>query len=179
MKVSYGCMDNMGKFVKSHNMKVTQETPVIPQKTCNCQNKDTCPLNGNCLVQKTAYLAKVHVPSDNSKNRDYIGISEPPFKGRERNHDKSFKHKKYMNDSALSQYIWKLKEENLEYTIEWSTLRKTNGYNMVSKSCNLCLTEKLLISEYRDKEKLLNKRSELISKCRHQNKYLLKNYTPG
>ena len=172
-------MDSMGKFVKSHNANVTQEAPSETCKTCNCRNGSRCPLNGNCLIQKSAYLAKVNVPSDESMNKVYIGISEPPFKVRARNHEKAFRHKEYINDSKLSQYIWKLKEENAEYEIEWSTLRKTNGYNTVSKSCNLCLTEKLLISEYKDKGKRLNKRSELISKCRHQNKYLLKNWDPG
>ena len=179
VKVSYGCMDNIGKFVRSHNYKITQDPPAAPPKTCNCMNAIACPLNGNCLIQKSVYLAKVNIPSDNSMNREYIGISEPPFCVRERNHRKAFRNRKYINDSKLSQYIWKLHDENVAYEVEWSTLRRTTGYNTVSKSCNLCLTEKLLISQHRDKEKLLNKRSELVSKCRHQNKYLLKNYDPS
>ena len=51
----------------------------------------------------------------------------------------------------------------------------THGYNRVSKTCDLCLNEKLEILNFKDRDKLLNKRSELISKCRHFNKYLLKN----
>ena len=45
-----------------------------------------------------------------------------------------------------------------------------NGF----KKCNLCLTEKyhIITSDLN----LVNKRSELISKCCHVNKYLLKNY---
>ena len=35
---------------------------------------------------------------------------------------------------------------------------------------------KMAIITYPDQEKLLNKRSELISKCRHENKFLLKYY---
>ena len=47
------------------------------------------------------------------------------------------------------------------------------SYNPTSKRCNLCLTEKLEILDDPDKN-LLNKRSEIISQCRHKNKYRLK-----
>ena len=49
-----------------------------------------------------------------------------------------------------------------------------SSYRNGSKSCNLCLTEKFHIIT--SKLPLLNKRSELISKCRHVNKFLLSNY---
>ena len=44
------------------------------------------------------------------------------------------------------------------------------------KKCLLCLHEKLEIVNFEDQDHLLNKRSALISKCRHANKYLLRNY---
>ena len=47
-------------------------------------------------------------------------------------------------------------------------LRRTSG----SRRCDLCLTEKLKIMR-EDPELLLNKRSELVSKCRHKNKFIL------
>ena len=37
-----------------------------------------------------------------------------------------------------------------------------------------CLAEKLHLIEYFDDIRLLNKRSEFINQCRHQNKLLLK-----
>ena len=40
----------------------------------------------------------------------------------------------------------------------------------------LCLQEKIEIIEDPDQENLLNKRSELVNKCLHANKFLLKNY---
>ena len=43
-----------------------------------------------------------------------------------------------------------------------------------SRSCNLCLTEKLAIL-LADKRAALNRRSELTGKCRHKNKFKLKN----
>ena len=40
--------------------------------------------------------------------------------------------------------------------------------------CALCLAEKLHLMESFDDIRLLNKRSEFINHCRHQNKLLLK-----
>ena len=58
-------------------------------------------------------------------------------------------------------------------------MKRAPGYNRVNKTCGLCLTEKLLICEYVDRNRLINSRSELVSKCRHQNKYILKNIKPN
>ena len=44
--------------------------------------------------------------------------------------------------------------------------------------CNLCLAEKLEIIKA-DKKRLLNKRTELVSKCRHENRFYLCNFPPA
>ena len=49
------------------------------------------------------------------------------------------------------------------------------GYSNISKRGLLCLHEKFEIVNCPNKEELLNERSELITKCRHINKYLLAN----
>ena len=46
--------------------------------------------------------------------------------------------------------------------------------NSAQDVCDLCLTEKYVIA-HADQEYLLNKRAEIISKCCHRNKYLIKN----
>ena len=104
----------------------------------------------------------------------YIGAAEN-FKLRYRNHIKSFRHEIYQKETELSKYVWMLKNQNLKYSITWNILKQTSGYNKTSKICNLCISEKLEICKYRDKNLLLNKRNELISKCRHENKHLLAN----
>ena len=54
----------------------------------------------------------------------------------------------------------------------WAVRNQFSEYNPQSKRCFLCLNEKLELLE--DKENnLLNKKSEVISKCRYQNKYVL------
>ena len=36
---------------------------------------------------------------------------------------------------------------------------------------------KVLICNFKDKERLINKRVDLVSKCRHENKFILLNYS--
>ena len=60
-------------------------------------------------------------------------------------------------------------------TLKWSIVKLVPPYSNISKIC-LCLHQKLKIVNFEDQDHLLNKRSELISKCRHANKYLLRNY---
>ena len=60
-------------------------------------------------------------------------------------------------------------------TLKWSIVKSVPSYLNISKKCLLCLHEKLDIVNFEDQDHLLNKRSELISKCRHAIKYLLRN----
>ena len=118
---------------------------------------------------------RAHVKTDtDSTGKSYIGLTEGPFKQRYNNHTLSFRDRKRENSTELSKYVWKLKDEHTSYKIHWTILAKAAAYNNKTKRCNLCLTEKLHIIRA-DTSTLLNKRSELISKCRHENKFLLKN----
>ena len=53
---------------------------------------------------------------------------------------------------------------------------KKKTYSNITKRCSLCLHEKLAIITYPYPDKLLNRRSELVTKCRHDIKFLLKNF---
>ena len=55
-------------------------------------------------------------------------------------------------------------------------MQQAAPYSNISKECLLCLHEKLPIALYPNHEELLNERSEMISKCRHLNKFLLMNF---
>ena len=94
------------------------------------------------------------------------------------NHLMSFRHEKYGNRTELSKYIWSLKREGKIFRVNWDILRKAPAYSNLSKRCDLCLTEKFVIISA-DKSTLLNKRSELISKCRHKKKFSLSNFVGG
>ena len=89
---------------------------------------------------------------------------------------KAFCNKRYTNDTSLSKYIWGIKTKHQKNaSSKWSIVKRVPGYSNITKKSLLCLHEKLEIN-YPHPEELLNKRSELVSKCWHVNKYLLNNY---
>ena len=179
LKASYSCMDNMGKIIKSHNAKVGRtEDPIAP---CNCQRSRTCPLDGNCNVSNVVYQAEVTV-NEQDPPKVYIGLCEPLIKERIRNHYKAFndEQRRYVTDSALSEYIWELKDNGIrDYSIKWSILRRAPKYNKTRGLCSLCIAEKVMISQFKDKDRLLNIRLELATYCLHFSKHILSNYNPG
>ena len=74
---------------------------------------------------------------------------------------------------GISNQFWCLKNKGLTPEIEWSILKKSNTPNSFDGRCSLCLEEKIQIMMYKLPEKLLNKRSELIARCRHKAKFKL------
>ena len=109
-----------------------------------------------------------------SESLVYYGASEGDFKMRYNNHTKSFRHRKYENDTELSKCLWKLKDEDTEFNLSWSIATHASPYKCGTRRCDLCLAEKATIIRAEPKG-LLNKRTELISKCRHRNKFILNN----
>ena len=173
LKLSYSCMPNMKKIIDNHNKKILNDkNSEKVEKSCNCKNRDKCPLDGKCLSQCIIYKATVETGNN---NKFYLGCCEGPFKSRFANHTKSFKHKLYAKETELSKYIWTLKEKNVNFDLKWEIAAKSAPYNCGTRKCDLCLTEKLLISRA-DPAKMLNARAEIISKCRHRNKYILQNF---
>ena len=72
-------------------------------KPCNCRTKSTCPLNGQCHSQDIVY--KYTVSASVYPDKVYLGAGEGDFKKRYYNHTKSFRNKRYTNDTTLSKYI--------------------------------------------------------------------------
>ena len=180
VKISYSCMNSMSKIINAHNSKIAnREYTENHQILCNCRNRNDCPLDGKCLSSKIVYSAEVTTETSPPipPGKIYLGICDTEFKTRYKNHKKSFRHRRYEKDTELSKYIWELKDQNKNFKIKWSIYRKSCGYNQVAKLCNLCLMGKVLICNFKDKERLINKRVDLVSKCRHENKFILLNYS--
>ena len=172
VKVSYSSTENMENVIKRHNAKILNTSKSQATRTCNCPVKSNCPLQENCL--KKCIIYKATVTSENSK-KIYYGQSEPEFKSRLANHTKSFKYRSYEKDTELSKYIWSLKDREKPYDIAWSIAATASQYKCGTRKCDLCITEKYMIA-MAEPETLLNSKSELISKCRHCNKFYLKNW---
>ena len=67
-----------------------------------------------------------------------------------------------------------LKDSNIEFSIKWRIKSKAIPYKCRSQNCELCLAEKVPVARYKG-DGLLNKRTELLSKCRHRNKFIIAN----
>ena len=60
-------------------------------------------------------------------------------------------------------------------TITWKISKQSSSYDLSKQRCPLCTTEKAEILYFHDTN-LLNKKSEMISTCRHQIQYRLENF---
>ena len=105
------------------------------------------------------------------KEKKYFGIAEESFQGRLYNHNLSFRHEFYKNNTELSKELWQIKMKNYTPKITWR-IRKCLPYNYNSKKDYLCLNEKLE-RPLCERENLLNKKMKPISKRRRQNKFML------
>ena len=66
-------------------------------------------------------------------------------------------------------------EQNIDVDISWEILGINQSYNTSTKLCMLFLNEKLAIAQHKQGN-ILNKRTKIISKCRHSNKHNFVNY---
>ena len=176
VKISYSCTQNFGNMIKNHNKKIEMKENMNENEnetnTCNCRKKEECPLQGECIQETVVYRAKVKV--ENGIEMTYIGSTEGQFKKRQYQHKSDFKYEKNKNKTTLAHYVWTMKEKGKEPNVTWEIVKKCNKYRCGSKKCDLCLTEKLEILKGRKNgERMLNKRSELMNKCRHKRKFIL------
>ena len=111
---------------------------------------------------------------DNSKEESYIGLTDNTFKTRYNGHTSSFRNEQYRNATTLSNYIWTLKDKNINYSLKWKIIGRGRAYQPSGKNCSLCDLEKFYIIS-RPELASLNQRNELATTCRHRKKHLLYN----
>ena len=58
-------MRNISSIIASHNISVLR--PKAKEYGCNCRNKESCPLQNQCLTPKVIYEATVVNNSDDEK----------------------------------------------------------------------------------------------------------------
>ena len=170
----YSCTQDMSTIISNHNKKLLRDNNNNENENmqnCNCRDKSKCPLNGQCLDKSAVYKAVV---TANENERHYFGCTATEFKTRFNNHKSSFKNRNKCHDTCLSKHIWELKNENLSHDIKWNLVCHAIPYKCGSCRCDLCLSEKLAILQG-DPNVTLNTRSEILSKCRHGNKFKLSN----
>ena len=130
-----------------------------------------CPLEGKCMNKNIIYQASV-TQEMSGKVDTYIGLTSTTFKARLANHQQAFKNKNLQTSCKLAQFIWGLKEKNIDFNIKWKLIARGAPYSITSNTCKLCTLEKYYIL-YKPTMATINKRSELVNNCRHKSKQLL------
>ena len=174
MKVSYCSTQNLANIMKSHNKKLIN-TPIKNNLPYNCRKKYECPFDGKWRAENIVYkcAASIH----GYPNKVYLGTAEGDSKQRFYKHWMSFNNKGCSRDTSLSKYVWEVKRKlNIMPSLKWCIMKLVPAYSNISKKYQLCLQEKIEILNYPNPNDTLNKRSELISKCHHVNKFLLSSY---
>ena len=97
----------MKEKIGIHNAKVLSMKGSKEEVKCNCRNKNTCPIPGECNQKNVLY--QVEVWGDN-KIMYYYGSTED-FKTRYYKHKASF-NKRQSQHTTLSSYNWKLEDNN-------------------------------------------------------------------
>ena len=172
LNLSYSCMPNIGSKINAHNKKILQAKNDQFTKSCNC-TKFQCPLKESKLSCRTESVIYEATVTTKEEHHTYIGLTENEFKKRYYQHRSDFNNGK-KDKTELSKYVCGLKEKNIEHEISWNILKKVTKPRNGNKMCRLCTTEAAMI--IKNKKGQLNSRNEIMHKCRHQNKFLLKNW---
>ena len=124
---------NIESKVKNHNRKILYGNEEKRVKECNCQHKESCPLDGDCRTENVVYECAVITNEGERSEMMYRGATENEFKVRYPGHVLSFSNEKYKNSTELSKYIWKLKTEKKDYSLKWRIIKKSQAYRNGSK----------------------------------------------
>ena len=76
IKVSYSCMSNVQQLIKKHNFIQNKKNKTA--LSCNCGDKNGCPLNRNFRTENVIY--KCTSLATNNFKKVYLGVTEWKFK---------------------------------------------------------------------------------------------------
>ena len=163
-------MLNVGWLLKAHNQKVLkQHRPRF--RNLQLQKQGELSIARQMSDQVNCLPGKCTIVSEDRASYSYIGLTDNAFKKHWSNHCQSFKNKAHETSTEVSKLIRRLKRADMKYTINWQIIiTKCQSYKPSARTCNLCLTEKLLIIK---SPTSINSRTELVSKCRHSRKFLI------
>ena len=108
-------MTNIAAIICFHSKQVLK--PKIENYGCNCRDRDSCPMENQCLIPQIVYRADVSNSKDN-ETKFYYTLTETSFKKRYGNHKRSFIYDQHKNDTELSKYIWDLTSAHKVPTIK-------------------------------------------------------------
>ena len=175
LKLSYSTAPNVKQFISAHNKKVIARHEGRAEPTfhgCNCNGGvEECPLSGNCLKPGVVYKATLDMEGE---SKYYVGQTKNSFKSRWRIHDSDTNRGR--RRCRLSTYIIDQKTKGKEpRSLKWEVLTAAKQRKRGDKHCHLCLSEKAFIARG-DEQHMLNKRSDIMERCRHKDELMLSNF---
>ena len=170
-KLAYRVSPSMKAIISSHNKRILNKTkPKPPPLPCNCQKE--CHMPGECRIKSVIYQASI-------ADVTYVGMTSCEAKIRLRSHYQSFKEEGKKEDTALATHIWNnnLNKNNdgqlIKPNVKWKILRKCHTYQPGSRSCDLCVSEKVFILQQINNPKNINKRTDVGVPCIHHRSHYL------
>ena len=136
--------------MQAHNKRILIDQAVnvwrASNENCNCLRNRVCPFGGNCNYENVIYKAEVLKDGENlGQVKIYVGLAGGFVKRRLSNHQQSFTNEDKRFSTAISKYVWQLKDRNQNFDIHWTILAQEKLYDRMSKKCQLCLREKVEI----------------------------------
>jgi hypothetical protein len=162
----------MKHVIAAHNAKVLTKQKDSVKRKCSCPRGSICPLDGECLSNNIVYQATVTPTNPPAEAQTYVCLTANTFKQRLGNHKKSFNHRRYRTDTTLSDYIWELKDDGIEYDLKWKIIDKARPFSPVTGICALCTLEKFYII-FKPELATINKKEEINNYCLHKTHVLL------
>ena len=172
VKISYRNTPNIKQIISSHNKKILKEEEKQAEPSCNCRDKELCPMNGKCLEKDIIYQATIVTDQPKPETHTYIGLTATKFKDRFANHQTSFTSQRYRNATTLSIFIWDLKEKDINFNLKWKKIDQAASFTPITGRCNLCALEKYYLI-FQPEICTLNKSDELNNFCLHKKPKLL------
>ena len=164
-------MPNLEAIITSHNKQILEKDQREPEKPCNCQKKEWCPLkNKSCQERNVVYKATVETSKE---TKTYIGLSSTAFKQRWYLHKSHFNDNKKRYATALTNHVQNLKDKGEDHKISWKIIARAQEAKPGKRTCRLCLKEAREILRNDNKKESLNKRTEVTGSCIHMKKFYL------
>ena len=90
-------------------------------------------LCGKCLTPSIVYKTAITTKDTAQQIENYIAVTAGPFKERFNNHKKSINNYSYRKETELSKYAWELKEQDIQFDIKWSVVKRVPAYSQVAQ----------------------------------------------
>ena len=166
--MSYSCLPNIGDIINMHHkatpQQIDRKTETV-KKLCNCRDPSACPLAGRFKEDLLCTRQLSH--------RWYTTEAVRPNSKADTTTSKASGLKKKKHATELSKVVSNVKFAETPL-IKSCIVKRVPPDQCGSRKCQPCLAEKMIILQT-NKKSLLNERSELMSKCRHVNKFSLNN----